>query len=121
MVLVTGSKPRRLLYLSLIARVERVELIDVLPEIEQLLKELEPGFRLLTDCGRLDSVDVKGAAEIGKVMELCDKKGVSLVVRVIPDPAKDIGMNILSLFHYHSRPRTVTCETLLEACRKLAL
>ena len=54
-------------------------------------------------------------------LELCDAKGVSLVVRVIPDPAKDIGMNILSLFHYRHRPRSVTCASMEEAARLLAL
>lgn len=121
MVLVTASKARHLLYLSFIGRVERDELHQALAEVTEILKELSSGFRLLTDFGRLDSIDVKGAAEIGKVMELCDQNGVSLIVRVIPDPAKDIGMNILSLFHYHSRPRTVTCETMLGACQALAL
>jgi hypothetical protein len=42
------------------------------------------------------------------------------VVRVIPDPQKDIGLNILSLFHYRKRVRIVTCETLDEARKVLA-
>ena len=42
-----------------------------------------------------------------------------MVVRVIPDPYKDIGLNIVSLFHYPRRVRIVTCETLEEAMRAL--
>jgi hypothetical protein len=42
-----------------------------------------------------------------------------MVVRVIPDPHKDIGLNILSLFHYRRGVRIVTCETLEEAMRAL--
>ena len=41
--------------------------------------------------------------------------GVAEVVRVIPDPQKDIGLNILSVFHYSRRVRIVTCESLAEA------
>jgi hypothetical protein len=36
-------------------------------------------------------------------------------VRVIPDSRKDIGLNIMSLFHYRRGVRIVTCETLAEA------
>jgi hypothetical protein len=42
------------------------------------------------------------------------------VVRVIPDPQKDIGMQIMSLFHYDRRVRIVTCESLAEAMKVLA-
>jgi hypothetical protein len=53
-------------------------------------------------------------------MDLCNKHGIEMVVRVIPDPQKDIGLNILSLFHYRRRVRIVTCKTLAEAMRALA-
>lgn len=121
MVLVTASRPNRLLYLSFIGRVEVEELSRAQTEIASALEELSPGFRLLTDFDRLESVALNGTTEIGKVMELCDQKGVSLVVRVIPEPSKDIGMNILALFHYHRRPRIVTCASMLEARQALSL
>jgi hypothetical protein len=54
-------------------------------------------------------------------MELMDQHGVEIVVRVIPDSAKDIGLNIISIFHYPNRPRIVTCQTLTEAAQVLAL
>lgn len=47
-------------------------------------------------------------------MELLDRSGVGTLVRVIPDPCKDIGMNILTLFHYPHRPRVMTCENMNE-------
>lgn len=121
MVLVTASKLKRLLYLSLTGRVEVSELRNAVAEVASILEDLETGFRLLTDFERLESVAIEGATEIGKVMELCDQKGVSLVVRVIPEPSKDIGMNILALFHYPHRPRMVTCASMLEARNALSL
>ena len=66
-------------------------------------------------------MQVACAAEIGKEMELFEQKEVGLVVRVIPDPTKDIGMNILSMFHYSHRPRTVTCRSMTEAAERLGL
>jgi hypothetical protein len=52
-------------------------------------------------------------------MDLCDKKGAAAVVRVIPDPQKDIGLNIMSIFHFRRRVRISTCETMEEALRQL--
>jgi len=42
-------------------------------------------------------------------------------VRVIPDASKDIGLDILSIFHYRHRPRVVTCKNMAEAFKKLSL
>ena len=66
-------------------------------------------------------MDAECVPELGRAMELLDQGGVGLIVRVIPDPAKDIGMNILTVFHYPHQPRVITCETLADALRKLAL
>ena len=41
--------------------------------------------------------------------------GVGTIIRVIPNPAKAIGFNILSLFHYQSDTTISTCEDLAEA------
>jgi hypothetical protein len=86
-----------------------------------LLAELGPGFRLLADLGRMESISKDCVAEIGKAMELFDQKGVALVVRVIPDPTKDIGLNILSHFHYRRHPRTATCANMVEAASLLSI
>ena len=89
-------------------------------EISDRLNELEPGFVILADLTRLESMDPKCAADLGRVMELCDQHGVSKVVRVIPDPRKDIGFNILSVFHYRRHVPIITCKTLEEAAEVLA-
>jgi hypothetical protein len=82
---------------------------------EQMLPQLKPGFRLLTNMTALDSMDPGCLPHIRRVMDMCNKQGIDMVVRVIPDPRKDIGLNILSLFHYDRRVRIVTCETIEEA------
>src|SRR6266850_1548636 len=115
MFLATVNKSKQLLHLSFIDEVRVEEPVESRDELATLIADLKPGFRLLTDLGRLDSMSLDCADEIGKSMELCDQKGVGLIVRVIPDPMKDIGLNILSLFHYPHRPRTVTCESMVEA------
>jgi hypothetical protein len=121
MFLATVNKPKQLLCLIFIGHVSIEELERGWPDFVLLLADLTSGFRLLTDLSQVDSMDVDCAKQIGKVMELCEQKGVGLVVRVIPDPEKDIGMNLLSLFHYHRRPRIVTCENMVEAAGRLGL
>jgi len=121
MFLATINKSKQLLHLSFIEEVRVEELVQRHDEVVTLLADLKSGFRLLTDLGRLGSMGVDCAPEIGKIMELCDQKGVALVVRVIPDPTKDVGLGILSGFHYHHRPRSVTCESMVEAAELLSL
>jgi hypothetical protein len=89
-------------------------------QIELLLSELQPGFRLLTDLRALEVMDLGCVPDIEHVMDLCDDRGIGMVVRVIPDPRKDIGLNILSLFHYRRGVRILTCATLQEAEQALA-
>jgi hypothetical protein len=121
MFFATVNKPKQLLHLNFIGAVRLEELERHREEITELLADLKTGFRLLTDLGRADSIGVECAAELGKMMQLFDQKGVGLVVRVIPDPSQDIGLGILALFHYHHRPITVTCENMIEAIERLGL
>jgi anti-anti-sigma regulatory factor len=119
MFLASINKTRQLLCLSYIGEVRAAELAKWHDEVVGLMADLNPGFSLLTDLSHLASVDLDCVPEIGRIMDLCDQKGVELIVRVIPDPTKDIGLGILSLFHYPHRPRRVTCETMVEAGRVL--
>jgi hypothetical protein len=85
-----------------------------------LLGDVQPGFKLLNDLSGLESMDPECSADIEFGMDLCNKAGISKVVRVIPDPRKDIGFSIMSRFHYRRGIRIVTCETLEEALKALA-
>ena len=121
MILATSNKQQRLLCLQYIQRVTPAELTGARDDIKALLAELAPGFRLLADFSQLESMDPECVTEIGRTMELLDQRGVDLIVRVIPAPAKDIGMNILTIFHYPQHSRVIACENLADALRKLAL
>src|ERR1041384_4900274 len=90
---------------------ERVSLEDIKAcgrRIEQLLGELKPGFSLLTDLSDLDEMDVACGPVIDQLMETFNSRGIRKIVRVIPDPRKDIGFGIMSLFHYGHDVRVVT-------------
>lgn len=89
--------------------------------IEQILPRMQPGFTVVTDLSGLASMDLECAPHLTKIMDLAGNLGVGTVVRIIPDPAKDIGFNILSIIHYRGHDvRIITCETREEAERALA-
>jgi hypothetical protein len=121
MVLVTSNPAQRLLLLNYLGHVRPDELRSGQADIKTLVAGLPAGFRLLVDLSGLEVMDPDCETELGRMMELIDQSGVGLVVRVIPEPDKDIGFNILTIFHYPHRPRIVTCETMAEAVRRLSL
>ena len=117
---VEADKSKNLLKISFSGHVDPDEAQRGGEQAAALLAGLQPGFQLLTDLSGLETMDFACARYIKQWMELCSRKGVAKVVRVIPDPQKDIGFSILSLFHYRRGIRIVTCETLDEAMKILA-
>ena len=89
-------------------------------QITRLLPQLHAGFTVLVDLSGLEAMDIDCVPYLSNIMDLCRVQGVGTVVRVIPDPSKDIGLNILSLIHYRGEVRIVTCGTLDEAERLVA-
>ena len=84
-------------------------------DVASCLVRLRPGFRLLADFTDLEAMDVACAPYLEEIMQLCNERGVSTVVRVIPDPRRDIGLQIMSCFHYGPEVRITTCRSLEEA------
>ena len=106
------DKVNNLLRVTYAGRVGPAETKRALKDLERLLADLAPGSRLLTNLSNLEEMDLACEPDLKRMMDLCNKKGVERVVRVIPDPHKDIGLNILSLFHYRRGVRIITCETM---------
>jgi hypothetical protein len=121
MLLVTSNKLRQLLHIRYLGPVQPAEFQQGREDLTAQLRELSPGFRLLADFSQLESMELDCEVELGRMMELIGQGGVALVVRVIPDSSKDIGMNILTVFHYPRRLRVVTCKNLIEAAKALGL
>ena len=121
MFLATIDKTKRLLLLSYIGQVRAEELRQAVDNGPALLADLPTGMRVLADFDRMESMDAETAVELGRMMEMCDRKGVEMIARVIPDPSKDIGLNILAAFHYRKRLPAVTCCTMQEAMEALGI
>ena len=119
MYLTEVDKSRSLLKISCAEHVDAAEVQRCADELPPLLAELQPGFRVLADFSGLESMEVACAPQLARIMDLCNQRGVAMVTRVISDPHKDIGLNIMSLFHYARGVRIVTCATLEEATKVL--
>jgi hypothetical protein len=107
------------LTLNYSGHVDELEMGRCLESVRNFLPHLQSGFLLFSDLTHLDSMDLECAHDIGELMEICSEKGLSAVVRVIPDPTKDIGLNLISLFHYHGPVRVRTHENMAEAINDL--
>jgi hypothetical protein len=114
------DRTKRLLVISTAGRVSAAEMKQSAERVRELLSDVEPGFRALTDFRWLDFMETGAATHIADVMDTLAAKKVSTVVRVVPDPRKDIGLNILSQFRYGAEIHVVTFETLADALQSLS-
>lgn len=96
------------------------EMRRCLGTVRDLLTNLQPGFLLLTDLSSLESMETACAPYVGEIMDLCNAKEIKTVVRVVPDPQKDIGYNLISLFHHGPQVRTRTYNNLADAIESLS-
>ncbi|MGZ5002054.1 MAG: DUF4339 domain-containing protein [Chthoniobacterales bacterium] len=110
-----------LLVIRYFGRVESAAVEQCLARVRAELEKLETGFLLLADLTELDSMDPACVPSLEKIMEACNEKGVSAIARVVPDPKRDIGLQILSQFHYGANVSIVTCVTMDEAMSRLGL
>jgi anti-anti-sigma regulatory factor len=121
MILATSNKAQRLLYLKMFGKITAAELHAHESQVRGLAVDLGVGFRLLSDLTELEAMDEDCIAALGQTMDFLKTSGGELVVRIIPDPRKDIGLNILSIFHYGRGLRTVTCPDFAEALHLLKI
>ncbi len=89
------DQSKRLLVISAAQRVTAQQVKAVAEHVHELLQGVGPGFRVLVDFRWLDSMDSAAAHHVAKIMETLTEKRVASVARVMPDPHKDIGLNIL--------------------------
>jgi anti-anti-sigma regulatory factor len=111
---------KRLLVISAAQKVTAEEAMMAAQRIREVLQGVAPGFRVLADFRGLQSMDPAAARHIAKIMDVLAEKGVASVTRVMPDPHKDIGLNILSQFHYGPDVSITTFETLADAVQSIA-
>lgn len=116
---VEADRSKRLVIISATGRVTKDEVKAVAQEVREIVKDAEPKFRALTDFRWLEWMDSAAAPHVAEIMDALSEKQVGSVTRVMPDPSKDIGFNILSQFHYDPKIPINTFETLADALQSL--
>ena len=114
------DQSKRLLVISAARRVTAEQVKAVAQRVRELVQDIVPGFRVLVDFRWLDLMDSAAAPHLAEIMEALTEKGVAYVARVMPDPHKDIGLNILSQFHYGPQIQIATFATLADALQSVA-
>ena len=113
------DRSKRLLIISALQRVTAEQAKLAAQQTRELLCDVAPGFRVLADFRWLESMDPAAAPHIAEIMDTLTEKQVASVTRVMPDPHKDIGLNILSQFHYGPDIQIATFESLADALESL--
>ena len=114
------DRSKRLLVISAAQTVTAEEAKMVAQRIREVLQDVAPGFHVLADFRGLQSMDSAAARHIAEIMDALAEKEVASVTRVMPDPHKDIGLNILSQFHYGPDVTITTFDTLADAVQNIA-
>src|SRR5213079_1062926 len=120
MYAVEMDRSKRLLVISALQRVTAEQAKLAGQQVRELLRDVAPRFRVLADFRWLESMDSATAHHIANIMDALSEKGVASVTRVMPDPHKDIGLNILSQFHYGPEIQIATFQTLADALQSMA-
>ena len=113
------DQSKRLLVISAAQRVTADQAKLAAERVRELLQDVSPGFRVLVDFRWLDSMHPGAARHIAAIMDALADKKVASVTRVMPDPHKDIGLNILSQFHYGPEIEIATFSTLADALQNM--
>jgi hypothetical protein len=117
---IRADPERNLIHIRYIGHLTAADMKLCAETMRAALAKMRPGFTLLTDLTATDSMELDCVTNLTKIMDLCRTHGIGTVVRIIPDPAKDIGHNMLGIVHYRGRRvRVVTCRTAAEAQRVL--
>jgi len=110
---------RNLVRTRLYGQITTAHTAQAIVDLEGVLSQFRPGFTILTDLSGLESMELDCAPHFSRIMDLCRDHGVGQVIRIIPDPTKDIGLNILSIIHYGTGVQVITCQTQAEGEKAL--
>lgn len=120
MIKVTYKPKQNIIFIDFKGKIGVAQSLKFLADIKKILPKVKKGFRLLTDLSGVSAMGLEVKEAIAGTMDLLDAHGVAKIIRVIPDPAKDIGFNILSVFHYSKHVKILTVESRGEAEERLS-
>ena len=116
---VESDPSKRLLVISAAGHVTKKEVAAVAEQVREMVNDMTPGFRVLADFRWLDRMEPAAVAHLAEIMDALAATKVAAVIRVVPDPHKDIGLNIQSQFHYGPKIKLATFQSLAQALAAL--
>jgi hypothetical protein len=116
----TIDTARNLVRTRFSGKLTAVEMRAAAEEVESIVQKLKPNFTLFGNFRAVTSMDLDCVPYLTEIMDILRAHSMGMVVRILPEPAIDIGINLLSIVHYRGAIKTVTVETLDEAERVLA-
>ena len=119
MVKVSYDREHNTVIIEFEGNIDASQAEKVFPDLEKILPKHGKGFKLLTDFSSVQTMELKVKAAIEKAMEIFNAQGVTEIIRVIPDPALDIGLNIMSRSHYSRDVKVLTLRSRGEAQARL--
>lgn len=92
---------------------------ELYAELLKLLPKYKKGFRVISDFTDTTVVSPDVRETLKKIMDFLNTQGVQEIIRIIPNPAIDIGFNIMSLFHYSKEVKFITVNSREDAHARL--
>ncbi len=115
MIKVSYNKEHNAIVIEFIGEVDAAQGEQQILDIKKAIPKDKKGFTLLVDLTLVEKMDPKVKGSIKKAMDLLNVNGVTKIFRVIPNPEKDIGLNIMSFFHYSPTVKIVTLPSRKDA------
>jgi hypothetical protein len=120
MISVELNRSGRLLIISATGHVSAEEVEQTAGRVRDLLQQAAPGLHALTDFRWLESIHPSAAPYITEIMGTLARHHVASIIRIIPNPGRDIGLEMLAQFRYSAELPISTVETLVEALDSLS-
>lgn len=114
-VQIDADSLRNILRISFVGEITLAHMPFYENKVTESLTQLSRDFSLITDLTDLSSMANDCIPFIKNVMELFNERGIGRIIRIVPDQAKDFGLNIMSLFHYRQGLEILTIQTRREA------
>ena len=99
--------------------IDAVQAEQFFPDIEKVIPKHGKGFKLMTDFSSVEDMDLAVQRGIKKAMKLFTARGVTEILRVLPNPDMEIGFNIMSASHYSKEIEIHTFHSREEAQARL--
>jgi hypothetical protein len=115
MIKVRYDRKRNTVIVEFEGNVDAEQAKQFFADLEKVHPKPEKDFKLLTDFSLVEAMYFSVKGKIEKAMDLFNTQGVTEIIRVIPDPNMDIGLNIMSASHYSKQIKVHTVRSRQEA------